>query len=140
MSQTEATIKLSPSPYIPDFSVKAITDLQYLRLRRAHYMVALRATQMERQSKKPDGNQAVEDSFDREWQRAQTALTPDHIKFEGEFSDDSPVKEGSIVGSPKNGRANETAKSKVDYTRLPLDESVESTAINSESHPSGKLG
>ena len=36
------------SPYIPDFTLRATTDLQYLRIRRSHYLVARRATMVQR--------------------------------------------------------------------------------------------
>jgi len=55
----------SASPYVPDYTVRAITDLQYIRIRRAHYMVALHATLLERQRKQAqsDGSQGVGYSF-----------------------------------------------------------------------------
>jgi len=75
----------STTPYIPDYTVRAITDLQYIRIRRAHYMVALHATLLERQRRQAqsDGSQGVpavtsddeEDAFTKEWRRAQRVLS-----------------------------------------------------------------
>jgi len=72
----------STTPYIPDYTVRAITDLQYIRIRRAHYMVALHATLLERQRRQvqSDGVPAVtsddeEDAFTKEWRRAQRVLS-----------------------------------------------------------------
>ncbi|CAH1783100.1 unnamed protein product [Owenia fusiformis] len=62
--------------YIPDFTVKATSDLQYLKVKRSHYIAARRATLMERTPKTPEVQITDEDQFAKEWQRA-TSLDPD---------------------------------------------------------------
>lgn len=62
------------SLYIPDFTVKAVTDLEYIRITRSHYIVAIHATSMERRpqtttvavGRTTAGNSA--DHFDVAWQ------------------------------------------------------------------------
>jgi len=86
LSEIIGTSSQSPAtPYIPDYTVRAITDLQYIRIRRAHYMVALHATLLERQRRQAqsDGSQGApavtsddeEDAFTKEWRRAQRVLS-----------------------------------------------------------------
>ena len=87
LSEIMGTSRQSPTaPYIPDFTVRALTDLQYICIRRAHYMVALHATLLERQRRgtlqtegaheapvvTPDDE---EDTFTKEWRRAQRVLS-----------------------------------------------------------------
>ena len=69
ISSTSESAYMKVSQYTPDFSVRAITDLQYMKIRRPHYIAARRATMMERQPKTPDTDQ-TEDPFTREWNRA----------------------------------------------------------------------
>jgi len=87
LSEIIGTTQHSPkTPYIPDFTVRAISDLQYIRIRRAHYLVALHATLLERQRRgtmQMDGTQEAqaatpdddEDAFTKEWRRAQRVLS-----------------------------------------------------------------
>ena len=70
ISSTSESAYTKVSQYTPDFNVRAITDLQYLKIRRAHYIAARRATKMERQPNTPDNVDMVEDPFTREWNRA----------------------------------------------------------------------
>ncbi|XP_013064077.2 metal transporter CNNM4-like [Biomphalaria glabrata] len=51
--------------YIPDFSVRAVTDVQYLCINRALYLAALRTTKMLRNT----GNIAVNEAFDAEFEK-----------------------------------------------------------------------
>ena len=39
--------------YLPDFTLKAIGNVMYIKIRRAHYMAAYRATLMQRENKTP---------------------------------------------------------------------------------------
>ncbi|XP_066278500.1 metal transporter CNNM4-like isoform X5 [Branchiostoma lanceolatum] len=55
--------------YVPDYSVRAVTDVQYIRIRRAHYMAARQATLLERQPRTPAGSES-EDIFGKEWEKA----------------------------------------------------------------------
>ena len=81
-----------PAKYVPDFSVKATTNLLYLRIRRPHYIAARRATLLERapKAKEVDG---TEDPFAKEWKRA-ISVDPDHQRAtsEGEGSSSVEVK------------------------------------------------
>lgn len=58
--------------YIPDFTVRALTDVQFIKVRRHQYVAAQRATLMERAPKTPRSNsdQAPEDPFSSEWKKA----------------------------------------------------------------------
>jgi len=42
------SIYIKNEPYIPDFSVRATDQILFLRIKRAHYIVARRATMMGR--------------------------------------------------------------------------------------------
>lgn len=95
MNSLSDTISLSHHtssiPYVPDFTVRALTDLQYMRIRRVQYVAALRATLLERRHRQhalADGSGVAgtaggpssmqseddEDTFTKEWQRAQSAI------------------------------------------------------------------
>jgi hypothetical protein len=90
LSEAISSLHRSPSlPYVPDFTVRATTDLQYIRISRTHYLVALRATLLERGRRaqldgSQQGTQAAhsddDDPFTKEWNRAQSVpvgTTPD---------------------------------------------------------------
>ena len=53
--------------YSPDFSVRAITAVQYLRIRRVHYLAARRTTYMMTSTHEAD--RCHEDAFHKEWHR-----------------------------------------------------------------------
>ncbi|XP_067952113.1 metal transporter CNNM2-like isoform X1 [Watersipora subatra] len=69
--------------YIPDFTVKALTDLEFVKVRRHQYIAAQRATLMERQPKTPrdtaDPGPTEEDPFIAEWKKA-NQLTQHHAE------------------------------------------------------------
>lgn len=71
-------VYMRPVKYTPDFTVKAMSDLLYLRIRRPHYVAALRATLLERTPKNADDG--MEDAFSKEWKRAISVPDPDHPK------------------------------------------------------------
>lgn len=60
--------------YVPDYTVRALDDLEYIKIKRHQYVAARRATLMERQPKTPredDTRPATdEDAFSVEWKRA----------------------------------------------------------------------
>lgn len=57
--------------YIPDYTVRAITDVEFIKIRRHQYVAAQRATLMERRPKTPRGTEQLdEDAFKAEWQKA----------------------------------------------------------------------
>ncbi|XP_076461512.1 metal transporter CNNM4-like [Babylonia areolata] len=55
--------------YSPDFSVRAITAVQFLRIRRVHYLAARRTSCMMGSNPGEDGSQ--EEAFHKEWHRTQ---------------------------------------------------------------------
>nr|KAG5706696.1 hypothetical protein BaRGS_005766 [Batillaria attramentaria] len=59
-------LKFLPA-YTPDFSLRACTNVQFLRIKRSHYLAARRATQMMTPSA-ADADQ--QEAFKREWRRA----------------------------------------------------------------------
>lgn len=63
--------------YIPDFTVRALTDIEFIKVRRHQYIAAQRATLMERQPKTPreESDATSEDPFSSEWKKAQTHLS-----------------------------------------------------------------
>ena len=90
--------------YIPDFAVRCISDVQYMRIRRAHYIAAQRATELERQQPRDSAtlnDLKVEDHFSKEWQRA-TSIDPD--RKDKEDSDGASQGRSSVGGgsSPQN--------------------------------------
>ena len=121
LSEIIGTSHQSPTaPYIPDYTVRAITDLQYIRIRRAHYMVALHATLLERQRRQAqsDGSQGApvvtsddeEDAFTKEWRRAQRVLSssPSGVarSDEGSIRDDVSMRD-IAVSHPADGTSSE---------------------------------
>ena len=59
--------------YIPDFTVRAMSDIEFVKVKRHQYIAAKRATLMERQPKTPreQADAAVtEDPFSAEWKKA----------------------------------------------------------------------
>ena len=61
----------SLAPYIPDFSVRVITPVQFLRIRRVHYLAARRTSSM--MSSKAPEDPCHEEAFHTEWQRTMAA-------------------------------------------------------------------
>lgn len=124
LSEIISTSHHSPTaPYIPDFTVRAITDLQYIRIRRAHYLVALHATLLERQRRgaaQPDsGSQGAptvtsddeEDAFAKEWRRAQRVLSssPSGVTRSdaGSIRDDVSVRDVAVSHPATDGTTSE---------------------------------
>ena len=103
---TEAILAKPMPVYTPDFSVKAITDVRYLKILRTYYIAAYRASILER-SAAPHEMDKHEDAFTKEWIRA-TSDHPD-MRNNAEFCNaviesvtkDSPTK--TSPGSPKKG-------------------------------------
>jgi metal transporter CNNM len=65
--------------YTPDFTLKCVDDLLYMKISRAHYIAAYRATMMEKEPKTPqvlDSNNVLEDPFTKEWNRAISVSSP----------------------------------------------------------------
>lgn len=62
--------------YVPDYTVRALTSLEYVKVRRHQYLAARRATMMEREPGSPDLASSAggeEDPFAVEWKRAAQA-------------------------------------------------------------------
>lgn len=76
ISSASENVYSNASTYVPDFTVKSMTDMQYLRIRRGQYVAARRATMMERHPRTPDFDNTNEDPFTKEWKRAMDAATP----------------------------------------------------------------
>ena len=55
-------------PYHPDYSLRAVTILQFLRIRRVHYLIARRTTSM-MFCRPDDGTVCHEDVFTEDWHR-----------------------------------------------------------------------
>jgi hypothetical protein len=84
--------------YTPDFSVKALTDVQYLKIHRAHYIAAYRATLVERHPKSHPVTQDDEDPFLKEWSRIQL---PRKAPLAGEEDDDENAQDKNNDSSDK---------------------------------------
>ncbi|CAL1539205.1 unnamed protein product [Lymnaea stagnalis] len=67
--------------YVPDFSLRALTDLQYLCINRALYLAALRTTRMLRNS----GNIPVNEAFDAEFEKVTKLNSNRNSGFESHF-------------------------------------------------------
>lgn len=64
MTSISEVVDTKQLSYVPDFSVKAVTDLVFVRLRRAHHAAARRATLLEHQQHIDDaGANSVVDKF-----------------------------------------------------------------------------
>jgi len=128
LSEIIGTSSQSPTtPYIPDYTVRAITDLQYIRIRRAHYMVALHATLLERQRRhvQSEGSQGVpavtsdddEDAFTKEWRRAQRVLSssPTTRSPAGSMRDDVSMRDIGVTNLAAEDTSSEVGI-KTDFT------------------------
>uniref|UniRef100_A0A3Q2FHE1 Metal transporter n=1 Tax=Cyprinodon variegatus TaxID=28743 RepID=A0A3Q2FHE1_CYPVA len=58
MSGSNTQIPGTPFQYIPDFSVRALADLQYVKVTRAHYQNALLASRLDSTPQSPEGSHA----------------------------------------------------------------------------------
>lgn len=67
--------------YVPDFSLRAVTDLQYLCINRALYLAALRTTRMLRNS----GNIPVNEAFDAEFEKVTKLNSNRNSGFESHY-------------------------------------------------------
>ncbi|XP_008421486.1 metal transporter CNNM4 isoform X2 [Poecilia reticulata] len=56
ISGSNTQIPGTPFQYIPDFSVRALADLQYVKVTRAHYQNALLASHLDSTPQSPEGN------------------------------------------------------------------------------------
>ncbi|KAL8562755.1 hypothetical protein ACOMHN_022630 [Nucella lapillus] len=102
--------------YTPDFSVRAITPVQFLHIRRVHYLAARRTSCM--MASKPGGGDASqEEAFDKEWHRtmadsfsrntsaagmcdmAEPSLSPLEIVQKQVLASESSLKDRIIVNS-----------------------------------------
>ncbi|XP_038152567.1 metal transporter CNNM4 isoform X2 [Cyprinodon tularosa] len=61
MSGSNTQIPGTPFQYIPDFSVRALADLQYVKVTRAHYQNALLASRLDSTPQSPEGSHACLD-------------------------------------------------------------------------------
>ena len=104
-----------PNKYIPDFSLHATSDLLYMKLRRAHYVAAYRATLMERH---PRRDTVTEDQFAKEWSRIkkEEEATGSHgsqskVNIDHEDSKDSNLTSPSADGEVVQRTRSETVDS-----------------------------
>ncbi|KAF6726135.1 Metal transporter CNNM4 [Oryzias melastigma] len=58
VSGSQPQIPGTPFQYIPDFSVRALTDLQYVKVTRAHYQNGLLASRLDSMPQSPEGSRA----------------------------------------------------------------------------------
>ncbi|KAM4719448.1 metal transporter CNNM4 [Anableps anableps] len=58
ISGSNTQIPGTPFQYIPDFSVRALADLQYVKVTRAHYQNALLASRLDSTPQSPEGSHA----------------------------------------------------------------------------------
>ena len=83
--------------YVPDFSVKIVTDTQYLKINRGHYVAAKRATAMERRATDNEST-PPDDAFQKEWTRAISVNT----ESSGDGVLDAP-EGGALLKAPSGG-------------------------------------
>lgn len=70
-SSSDSIYVMKSEPYVPDFSVRATTNLQYLLIKRGQYIAARRATLLSlSQNASPQ-----DDTFTKEWTKATLLLT-----------------------------------------------------------------
>ena len=91
ISSSSDQVYQRPVKYVPDFSVKAMSNVLYLRIRRPHYIAATRATLLERAPKSREVD-SMEDPFAKEWKRAISVDPENHLKV-------AAATEESIKGS-----------------------------------------
>ena len=86
ISSASDSIYARQSQYVPDFTIRALENTQYLKIARSHYIAARRATLMERQPKTPDVDTVVgdEDHFSKEWKRAISVHAGDNVSNGGD--------------------------------------------------------
>ncbi|XP_066921976.1 metal transporter CNNM2-like [Clytia hemisphaerica] len=91
----------SNQPFNPDYTVKLLSNVQYLKISRVMYRSALRATKLERQNKTPDTYQEYDEIFFEEAKRSKHAISPlpatdtlSHNSYDSERSG-TPTKHGN---------------------------------------------
>ncbi|WAR20819.1 CNNM2-like protein [Mya arenaria] len=82
-SSNSDSIYIKMEPYIPDFSVKAVDSLLFLRIKRAHYIVARRATLMGRNEL---NSMQEEEAFASEWSHLSKINQCSHNSTENDTS------------------------------------------------------
>ncbi|XP_072177373.1 metal transporter CNNM2-like [Diadema setosum] len=96
------------SPYTPDFTVRILSDVQYLKVTRVQYHAARAATRMERERERQGGDQATEegkDVFENEWQKALTQEKLEHSVEDA--SKDNNVKFFQVGNDKSNEKKND---------------------------------
>lgn len=66
-SGIDPTLIPAAGPFVPDFTVRALTNLQYLKITREQYMIAYRASQLEQELLRGNVTDSPEETFEREW-------------------------------------------------------------------------
>ncbi|KAL3864057.1 hypothetical protein ACJMK2_005766 [Sinanodonta woodiana] len=113
------SIYVKHDPYIPDFTMTAMTDLQLLKITRAQYIVARRATLMGRN--KPESSQE-EETFTQEWKKVRSLTS----NVTGSASDDVVLHNKSNSNLPISVNYD---GSKVSLKNLTLDSNNRNKAI-----------
>lgn len=84
--------------FVPEFSVRAVSDLQYMRITRAQYIVATSATLMERRPQSPTGS-SLDDKFHIAWERYQPKNSPELVTSNSNSSWEHNSVPPNLVGS-----------------------------------------
>ena len=119
ISSSSEQVYQRPVKYVPDFGVRAVTNVVYLRIRRSHYIAARRATLLERAPKKQQALDNAEDLFDKEWQRA-ISVDPDHMQTTSEVDGDikmSLSRENLVPDGHRGARTRSETQDSLDYDR-----------------------
>lgn len=122
------------TPYVPDFSVRVLTDVQYMCIRRAHYLVARRATLVERHHKNSESDSthnvsfgAADDQFDKDWRRTALAMklqsaALNESTLDGSLPRTSFLNSPGSAESPSHSRTKHASQNSVNQA---LDETAE---------------
>ncbi|KAK3595841.1 hypothetical protein CHS0354_014663 [Potamilus streckersoni] len=113
------SIYVKHDPYIPDFTMTAMTDLQLLKITRAQYIVARRSTLMGRN--KPESSQE-EETFTQEWKKVRNLTS----NVTGDTSGDVVLHNNSNSNLPVSVHSD---GSKVSLKNLTLNSNNQNIAI-----------
>ncbi|KAH3717017.1 hypothetical protein DPMN_059756 [Dreissena polymorpha] len=122
------SIYVKYEPYIPDFSLKAVDNILFLRIKRTHYIVARRATLMgrhEQDSTKED------ETFTAEWKHA-TSIHRNQHKVDASIEVHEPVFSIENIGEQEK-----PASFSSNWTPLPSTANITGMIQRTDSKDSG---
>ena len=89
--------------FAPDYSVKVISNVQYLKVTRSLYRSAIRASKMEKENKTPDNYQEYDEIFWTHLKKTGSGADPDCLEVVSTRSDRSSLRSRGSMRSTEDG-------------------------------------